>query len=338
VQVTEQVYQKGKVTIRPLCRWLKVKSGGYSPGIERAVVDFGAEDSFELAAQRLSRHHPVKLCAGTVRKLTLRHAREVAKWQQVKGLLNALPAKGAKQLVAQADGTMLPVVDMHEAEDGRKHRKVRWMEMRLCAVTDVDKVETFYGCDAQSVDSLGQRWSHCAGKAARGLNSRIHVVSDGAQWIANQREICFKTNSTHLIDLYHVMEYLAAAQKAHQPWQNPRRRWLQSQKARLLKGRCEQVISELAAHCETISSEGNQPIRAAWRYLSNHRNQLDYPDALAKELPIGSGLIEGAHRHVLQKRLKQSGAWWKAENLETMAQLRVCRANQQWNLYWEQAA
>jgi hypothetical protein len=338
VEVTEQVYQKGKVRIRPLCQWLRVKAGGYSPGLERAVVDFGSEDSFELAAERLSRHHPIKLSAGTVRKLTLKHAGKVAKWQQVNGNLNALPAKGAKQLVAQADGTMLPVVDTSEGADRRKERKVRWMEMRLCAVVDVDKVDAFYGCDGQSVDSLGQRWSHCAGKAGRGLNTQIHVVSDGAPWIAHQREICFKNNSTHLIDLYHVMEYLAAAQKAHLPWQNPRRGWLQTQKRRLLKGRCDRVIKELAPHCETSSSELNQPIRAAWRYLCNHRKQLDYPHACANELPIGSGLIEGAHRHILQRRLKQSGAWWTADNLQVMAQLRVCRANHLWNQYWKQAA
>jgi len=77
------------------------------------------------------------------------------------------------------------------------------------------------------------------------------------------------------------------------------------------------------------------PVRAAHRYLSNRIGQLDYPGAIERELPISSGLIEGGHRHVLQHRLKISGAWWKSENLHDMAHLRACRANQQKDQYWQ---
>jgi hypothetical protein len=47
-----------------------------------------------------------------------------------------------------------------------------------------------------------------------------------------------------------------------------------------------------------------------------HRSYgLDYQGALAKDLPMGWGEIESAHRYLFQKRLKIAGAWWKAENL-----------------------
>lgn len=305
-------------------------------------MDFGAEDSFVLAAQRLSRHHRVKLCANTVRAITLHHAKAIGKDPHAAGCLGALPANGAEHLIAEADGTMLPVVDLAPASgkrpDRRKTRQVRWMEMRLCAVRRSDRVDAVYGCDATSVESLGYRWSHCAGEAGWGLNSHIHVVSDGAAWIGRQQQACFGPQATHLLDLYHVMEYLAAAQKAHAPWQQPRRGWLQTQKRRLLKGQSEKVIAELAPELEPQDPDDKTPIRAAWRYLCNHRQQLDYPQALAQELPLGSGMIEGGHRHVLQKRLKISGAWWTTDNINAMAQLRVCRANDNWDNYWRNAA
>ena len=38
----------------------------------------------------------------------------------------------------------------------------------------------------------------------------------------------------------------------------------------------------------------------AYRYLNNRRDCLDYKSALKNDLPIGSGLIESGHRHVLQ--------------------------------------
>ncbi len=54
-----------------------------------------------------------------------------------------------------------------------------------------------------------------------------------------------------------------------------------------------------------------------------------------KGLPIGSGEIESAHRYVIQERLKLPGAWWKAENVDSMLALRVVRANDQWDEYWD---
>ena len=68
--------------------------------------------------------------------------------------------------------------------------------------------------------------------------------------------------------------------------------------------------------------------------VENRSDCLDYKAALAADLPIGSGEIESAHRYVLQKRLKISGAWWTLENLGKMVALRVTRVNQAWEDYW----
>ncbi len=61
---------------------------------------------------------------------------------------------------------------------------------------------------------------------------------------------------------------------------------------------------------------------------------LDYPRALALGLPIGSGMIESGHRHVLQARLKKAGAAWLLTNAGLIANLRVLRANNQWLSLW----
>jgi hypothetical protein len=73
-------------------------------------------------------------------------------------------------------------------------------------------------------------------------------------------------------------------------------------------------------------------VRTAHRYLTNRTECLDYPRALGLGLPIGSGMIESGHRHVLQARLKKAGAAWLAENADHIANLRVLRANRQLGL------
>ena len=96
------------------------------------------------------------------------------------------------------------------------------------------------------------------------------------------------------------------------------------------------MLARLEAASEPIEvPEEAAPVRCARRYLANRPDQLDYATALAADLPIGSGLIEAGHRHVLHARLKVSGAWWQRENAEAMIQARVCRANGQWAASWQ---
>ncbi|MBS4169371.1 hypothetical protein NEOC95_000075 [Neochlamydia sp. AcF95] len=63
-------------------------------------------------------------------------------------------------------------------------------------------------------------------------------------------------------------------------------------------------------------------------------NMMNYKSALDKGLPIGSGEIESSHRHVVQKRLKIAGTWWKTENANAMLSLRIGRLNGYWEAYW----
>jgi hypothetical protein len=95
------------------------------------------------------------------------------------------------------------------------------------------------------------------------------------------------------------------------------------------------VVTALAEHLEAEGTpEADAPVRNGHRYLNNRLDCLDYALALALGLPIGSGLIESGHRHVLQARLKKAGAAWLADHADQIAHLRVLRANNQWQSIW----
>jgi hypothetical protein len=92
--------------------------------------------------------------------------------------------------------------------------------------------------------------------------------------------------------------------------------------------------------------EGTGTLRLGWkrpfeiaahgchRYLIDRRNQLNYREALANDLPIGSREIESAHRYIAQLRLKRRGGWWRVEHAEYMLALRINRRNGDWKTYW----
>ena len=89
-------------------------------------------------------------------------------------------------------------------------------------------------------------------------------------------------------------------------------------------------------HCARQAGWGNEeaPVRNGYRYLNNRWDCLDYPRALKLGLPIGSGMIESGHRHVLHARLKKAGTAWLPDHADQIAHLRVLRANHKWDSLW----
>ena len=95
------------------------------------------------------------------------------------------------------------------------------------------------------------------------------------------------------------------------------------------------MIAALEPHLELPSTaDAEAPVRNGYRYLHNRLDCLDYPRALALGLPIGSGMIESGHRHVLHARLKQAGTAWLPDHADQIAHLRVLRANHPWSSLW----
>jgi len=312
--------------VRPVCEARGIEPGGYSQGVQEAMVDFGAHESFERAAQRMARHYPVNLSDTTIRKTTLRAGRKARALQERHTGVGALPAQGAACIEAQADGTMLPMLRHKEgAGDKRKRREGYWQEQRLCVTREQGSLRTRYACSMESVEALGHAWAQSARQSGWGLNTQLHVVGDGACWVGQQARNAFEKQCRVLVDFYHVSEYLGAVAQRHKAGE---RGWLARQQNLLRKGKHAQVIRQLEALVEPQSVPDELAVaRNAHRYLSNRTDQLWYDEALALGRSIGSGLIEGSHRHVLQQRLKLSGAWWLPENAKAMSHLRVQLAN-----------
>ena len=333
VEVEEWIWRNSQSSyLRPFATRIGVSNRGRSARLQRALTDFGAEHSFAKANLRLQEHYGFELNASAIRETTLRHAARAQTHLECtyQESFRILPAQGAEHVVAEADGTMICTVSSGRRKGNRSRE---WKEMRLVAARAQGRVASVYGATFGEVDVAGRRWGHCARDAGWGLQSQIHVVADGAEWIRLQSREVFAEQGEFLLDYYHASEYLAAAA----PFCRPRtpQTWRRTQQKRLKSGNHSKILRELEQHQEPPAvSEEQAPVRAALRYLNNRTDQLDYPRALRLGLPIGSGLIESGHRHVLQARLKQPGCAWLAPNADALAQLRVLRSNGQWLHLW----
>ncbi|MEI9897881.1 MAG: UPF0236 family protein [Chthoniobacter sp.] len=311
-----------------------ITARGKSRRLQRVLSDFGAEHSFRQSGQRLKEHYGFELHATAVRDATLQQAARAAAQLEAHYTqsFRVLPKTGPQYLVAEADGTMICTVSAGRKRQAPHPRE--WKEMRLSAARPQGGVATTYAAGFLTVEETGRRWGHCARDAGWSLGARLHVVADGAEWIRLQCQETFGEQAEFLLDFFHVSEYLAAAAETCRP--KAPRSWLHTQQQRLRRGAADKVLGALAAALApaTVPDE-EAPVRSAHGYLSRRRSNLDYPKALARELPIGSGLIESGHKHVLQARLKKPGCAWSPHNAHALAQLRVIRANQQWDLFWQ---
>ena len=66
---------------------------------------------------------------------------------------------------------------------------------------------------------------------------------------------------------------------------------------------CWKKLNELECKTKTQRSE-KQKLKT---YFDNNQSRMNYPEFLNRNLLIGSGAIESAHRTVIQRRMKLSG-------------------------------
>lgn len=182
-------------------------------------------------------------------------------------------------------------------------------------------------------EEAGAKLYECAKRAGFVETTYVHALGDGAQWIVDQVEEQFGAQAHFLVDFFHVCGYLAEAA----PWCNvlDPKEWLNNKKRMMKEGKAGAVFDEIKSKLSKLEkvTEDNGLVKCV-RYMEKRIKYMDYLDAGEKELPIGSGEIESSHRHIVQKRLKIAGAWWKPENANAMLQLRTARANGYWKDYW----
>jgi uncharacterized protein UPF0236 len=331
VEVVEQLLRLGRrgAELRPFCQRAGVQHRGYSRPLQRVLADFGAEASFARAAERVKEHYRIEVCGSAVRQHTLNHGRKMA------GLSREHKGPLPRQIITEMDGSMVPVMVPGLGPDARKGKTLLWREARLCVARGVGQSAGIYGATMGTAEIASGVWRETALQAGLHDQAFVHGVGDGAPWIVDKFGENFSQQGRYLIDFYHVSEYLAGAAPSVAA-KGKEHHWRHRQQGRLLNNQSAKVLQSMEPHQEAVTA-AETPVRDACRYLKERQNHLDYAAARHHKLPIGSGEIESGHRHVIQQRLKLSGAWWKEINLEPMLQLRVARANQLWQSYWSNA-
>jgi hypothetical protein len=122
------------------------------------------------------------------------------------------------------------------------------------------------------------------------------------------------------------LEYLCkAAHALHPETAEKREAWVNDRASALRQGRAQDVAVGLrrAATRKQLDQGECKPVdKTAAHYIDNDQEQLRHDQALAQGLPIATGVIEGACRHLIKNRMDITGARWGLERAEASLKLR----------------
>lgn len=130
---------------------------------------------------------------------------------------------------------------------------------------------------------------------------------------------------TIVLDFIHVAQYVWGAAKALlSDDENAQRDWVSDKLGRILAGRSSTVAAAMrrSATKRALSVNDRKPIDTCADYLHKYGAYLRYDLALADGLPIATGVIEGACRHLVKDRMAITGARWGLDTAEAVLRLR----------------
>lgn len=141
---------------------------------------------------------------------------------------------------------------------------------------------------------------------------------------------------TVLMDLLHSLHYLwIAATALHGRDNQGAETWVRTYVEKLLTRPMVDVVAGLRQSATLRGAKGKtrEAVERCARYLSERALWMDYPAALAAGLPIATGVIEGACRHLVQDRLGITGACWSLPMAEAVLRIRALIASDHWLAY-----
>ena len=330
---------------------LGVKHEGRSPAVDKALVDFGSDHSFEEAAATFERHYKFPISDSTVRRITESTGKEAEQFIQDKlaayeaaNEVQALTEPAPKVISIGFDGAMvrtgtLTIPDTSPGEQlktstGRikKTRMEEWKDVRLGYVKD-DKKEAkklFIGGKTDYPTLIKDLFNLGLGL---GMNEYTQPVAtcDGGQGLYEALDNQFQ-DLQFILDYYHFKEHLYAAAVAMDLQGDAKDNWVAEKSNLAWEGQAGKLIRTLEAEYNRTQVDKIRQLKA---YLERFKDCIDYKRFKEMGFLIGSGESESAHKYITQKRLKLPGTWWLPENVNPMLALRIIKNNGWWNEFWE---
>jgi hypothetical protein len=225
------------------------------------------------------------------------------------------PEASPERLIVQTDGTCGHIDD-------------DWHEVKSAVVVDGEGIRRRRTAARERSEVFGERIYALAAEAGVEQAEEVVAIGDGAKWIDTQFAHHFP-NAIRVLDIWHAREHIWEVARAHYGEDSKKgKRWARRHCRRLKKEGPEPLLRALGA-LRPKTQEAAEVIRRERAYFRSRREQMQYPEFAARDIPLGSGQVEAACKVVVGQRLKCAGMRWSHDGADAVLALRCLVLDEQ---------
>lgn len=340
------LWLKGK-SCKPLAEEMNIKHCGRSLLVNRALTDFGAEDSFDRAAKRFKEHYNFEIGSSAVDRATKESANMAAEYIEKK--LSGATAADREDMAGSVD-TMLVEMDGCQIRTARfvkdsstkettavydnpkKRKLVNWRDVRLGFARPLESDKKTFVGGMDSYPAVVSRLHDAAVMEGMDSSTTVVGVADGGNGLKEELQRQFP-GMQFILDKSHLKDHFYATAEELRIPARERPGWVKPRVKSISEGDVSVVLEELK---KMHSENENGRLKRLIGYIERFHDALDYDSFKQKGYPVGSGEIESAHKYVPQRRLKLPGASWHPDSVNPMLALRILRADDYWDEFWNE--
>jgi hypothetical protein len=301
--------------------------GELTPKMERRVLDLGLNAPFEESAERWGIHHAGTISENLVRQVVARAgAQLMATSLPDSDALGPHASTAPELVIGESDGSMVPT----RGTDA-------WREIKLCAIYRQEHhgnvgrrgiiSQARYVAEMGDMAKLRDATTEALERERAWEARRAAWLGDGApcNWTLAEEVL---PRAVQILDWGHAIEAAVTCAKVVLGEQEIGliATWQRTIEHLVGEGRVTEVLQQLES-CQFLArGKAREALTDLSRYYRNNRERMHYQRYLADGLPIGSGAIESAHKHVLQQRMKLAGQHWDPARARIMAKLRAAQS------------
>jgi hypothetical protein len=163
----------------------------------------------------------------------------------------------------------------------------------------------------------------------------VVAIMDGENKLRDLQEATIP-GAVGILDIWHVTERLwKVAYIFHAEGSDEAQAFVGIYLRKILEGKVGHVIGGLRQKATKlgVSKPKRQRMEEHLGYFHAKRAYMKYDEYLAKGYPIGSGVVEGACRHLVKDRMELTGMRWEVEGAQAVLSLRAIKLNDDWSTF-----
>jgi hypothetical protein len=164
----------------------------------------------------------------------------------------------------------------------------------------------------------------------------VVAIMDGETKLRDLQELKIQ-RAIGILDIWHVTEYLwKLAYCFYREGSEEAEAFVETYLRKLLEGKVNRVlggIRQMATKRGDLSKPKREKLEQCLNYFAERSEYMKYDEYLAAGYPIGSGVVEGACRHLVKDRMEQTGMRWRIAGAQAILNLRAIYINDDWETF-----